>query len=280
MGRTPTANLRGATVLITGAAGALGTATARELARRGVKLALADRDAAGLDRLAGELRAQGTTVATFPVDMLDDAQLAALPDQVERDLSPVDIFISGAGLEINACLHTVTTEEIDVQLGLHLRSPMLLSAALVPRMRERGRGHIMIISSMSGKIPQPAKAPYAAAKAGSIAFTHALRRELAGTGVTASVVAPGVVTGAGQAHRAMEGSSADPTKVGGVTVEQCVEAILDALTHRRAEITVTGKPTGALSALQAAWPSAADWVLKRTGVGDFWLNVAKENGRC
>ncbi|MQA55435.1 SDR family NAD(P)-dependent oxidoreductase [Pseudomonas piscis] len=275
----PAVTLKGAVVLITGAAGALGGDVALRLASRGAKLALADRDEAGLDRLINDCALHKVVARKFVVDLLDSEQLLALPDRVEQTLGPIDVFVSSAGIEINACLHTISPQEIDVQLGINLRGPMVLTSKIVPGMRARKRGHVVIISSMSGKVFLPAKSVYAAAKAGSLAFAHALRRELVGTGVTTSVIAPSVVMGAGQAHRAMLGTALDPKKLGAVTIEQCTNAVLDALDRQLSEVTVTGRPSGILTAVQAVWPGLADLIIRMSGVDQFGLVTAEKNGR-
>lgn len=275
----PAVDLDGAVVLITGAAGALGAETTRRLAMRGARLAMADRDAAGLERLVAELAASKATAVPYAFDALNDDELLALPARVEADLGPVDVFVSSAGVEYNAGLHTTSVAEIDLQLGLHLRGPMLLTAALIPGMRERGRGHIVIISSLSGKLYLPAKSVYAAAKSGSLAFTHALRRELRGTGVTASVVAPSVVTGAGQAHRAMEGTDVDPAKLSGVTVAQCADAVLDALDDQRSEVMVTSGITAIVTGAQTVYPPLADLIVRIGNFDRFGIAAAEKDGR-
>lgn len=271
----------GAVVLITGAAGALGSTVARQLARRGAVLALADLDEVGARALADELTAKGARAQSFGCDVLDDNALAELVDQIQATLGPVDILISSAGVEINAAFHTVSVDEIDTQLGLHLRSPMLLTRNVLPGMLERDRGHIVVISSMSGKIPLQVKAPYAAAKAGSIAFCHSLRRELAKTNVAVSVITPGVVSGQGQAARALAGTTVRvPKSLGSVTVDEVATAVVATLDNRAAEVAVQPRFPLLLNALQAAAPAVADRVLAASGIGDFWAAVARQDGRA
>lgn len=271
----------GAVVLITGAAGALGSTVARQLARRGAVLALADLDEVGARALADELTAKGVRAQSFGCDVLDDNALAELVDQIQATLGPVDILISSAGVEINAAFHTVTVDEIDTQLGLHLRSPMLLTRNVLPGMLERDRGHIVVISSMSGKIPLQVKAPYAAAKAGSIAFCHSLRRELAKTNVAVSVITPGVVSGQGQAARALAGTTVRvPKSLGSVTVDEVATAVVATLDNRAADVAVQPRFPLLLNALQAAAPAVADRVLADSGIGDFWAAVARQDGRA
>ncbi|SIS23442.1 NADP-dependent 3-hydroxy acid dehydrogenase YdfG [Williamsia sterculiae] len=273
-------DLTGRVALITGSAGALGSEAARRLAARGVRLALADLNSDAVDTLAADLTRSGAEAVAFSGDVLDDAQLHELTAAVIDTFGRVDVFVSSAGVEINAAFHTVSTREIDTQLGLHLRSPMLMVRDLLPGMLERNSGHIIVVSSMSGKIPLPVKAPYAAAKAGSIAFCHSLRRELDDTDVAVSVIAPGVVTGGGQAHRALEGSAVRvPRSLGTVSIGEVATVIDDVLDSRAPEVAVQATPPFLLNALQSAAPDVTDHILKASGIGDFWRAVAREQGR-
>jgi short-subunit dehydrogenase len=261
-------------VLVTGAGGALGEALARAFAAEDASLLLSDLDEAALRRLAATLEPDGE-VAIRAADLLDDAELDALVEAVEGELGPVDVFVSNAGIETNDRFVALRGDEIDAQLGIHLRAPMLLTRALLPGMIRRGRGHVVIVSSLNGKLPFPRKAPYAAAKAGSIAFVHALRRDLRGEPVGVSVICPALVRGAGQAERAIESSGARPPRQAGTcTPEQCARAAVRAVKEGRAEVAVSERPTAPLAALQWGFPRIADYALELTGMPRFWRQVA------
>lgn len=271
----PITDLRGANVLLTGAAGALGTATARLFAQAGANLGLSDRDPEALAQTAKMARDHGVRVAALECDVLDDEQLRALASRAEADLGPLDVIVSSAGIEFNAFFEGVSFAELDRQLAIHLRSPMLLIHSALPGMLERGRGHVVVVSSLNGKVPFPCKVPYSAAKAGSIAMVHALRREYQDRPIGFSVVMPALVTGGGQAARAMESSGIAPPKGAPVaTAEQCAEAIRDAILHNRAETAVSSRPTAVIAALQWSLPTIADRLLERSGMPDFWRRVA------
>lgn len=264
-------NLEGRTVLLTGAAGALGTATASVLAEAGARLALSDLPGEALEQAAERVGG-----VALPCDVLDDEQLQALPDRV--DGGP-DVVISSAGIEFNARFHEVDASDLDRQLAIHLRAPMLLIRAALPGMLARGHGHVVVVSSLNGKIPFPRKVPYAAAKAGSIAMVHALRRDYRDEPVDFSVVMPALVTGGGQAARAMTQAGVDvPRLAPTATAEQCAQAIRDAIVHNRAEVAVSSTPNAPLAALQWAFPRAADRLLEATGMPDFWRRVG-DRGR-
>uniref|UniRef100_UPI003F588B1F SDR family NAD(P)-dependent oxidoreductase n=1 Tax=Mycolicibacterium obuense TaxID=1807 RepID=UPI003F588B1F len=211
-------------------------------------------DDAWMVRTGGVTAASRQLAARLGISVLEPTDLARL-----EEFHPVDL----------------------TQLGLHLRSPMLLTRNVLPGMLERDRGHIVVISSMSGKIPLQVKAPYAAAKAGSIAFCHSLRRELAKTNVAVSVITPGVVSGQGQAARALAGTTVRvPKSLGSVTVDEVATAVVATLDNRAAEVAVQPRFPLLLNALQAAAPAVADRVLAASGIGDFWAAVARQDGRA
>jgi NAD(P)-dependent dehydrogenase (short-subunit alcohol dehydrogenase family) len=97
-------DLRGVNVLITGAAGALGTATARLMAEGGANLALSDRDGGALAQTVKMAEGLGARVAAVQCDVLNDAQLSSLVSRAEAELGPLDVVISSAGIEFNASL--------------------------------------------------------------------------------------------------------------------------------------------------------------------------------
>lgn len=272
--------LRGATVLLTGAGGALGEAFMDAFAAQGARLVLSDLDAGALEPRAARLRERGVQASVRAANLLEDDGIDGLLEAVEGDLGPVDVLVSNAGIETNARFDRLTREDIDAQLGIHLRAPMLLTHALVPGMIRRGRGHVVIVSSLNGKLPFPRKAAYSAAKAGSIAFVHSLRRDLRDEPVGVSVICPALVRGGGQAERAIEESGAEPpSRAGSCTPEQCAEAAVRAVTDGRPEIAVSERPTSPLAALQWGFPRIADHALELTGMPAFWRRIAaREEG--
>ena len=273
-------SLRGATVLLTGAGGALGDAFVDALAAEGANLILSDLDASALDERASRARGRGATVEVVAADLLSDEGIDELVRAVEDAPGPVDVLVSNAGIETNARFDRLAREDLDAQLGIHLRGPVMLTHALLPGMLERGRGYVVIVSSLNGKLPFPRKAAYSAAKAGSIAFVHSLRRDLRDEPVGVSVVCPALVRGAGQAERAIEESGAKPpARAGSCTPEDCAAAVVEAITTGRPEIAVSSRPTALLSALQWGFPRAADRGLELTGMPAFWRRVAAREER-
>ncbi|MGH2841508.1 MAG: SDR family NAD(P)-dependent oxidoreductase, partial [Solirubrobacteraceae bacterium] len=163
----------GRSVLITGATGGLGHAIARQLAAAGAHVILSGRRADVLEDLSKELGAE-ISVA----DLSDPHSVRALTEAH----ADVDILVANAGLPGSGRLESFSEEEIDRALSVNLRAPMMMAHALAPRMVQRGSGHIVIMSSLSGKTATAGSSIYNATKFGLRGFAGALRAELHGTG--------------------------------------------------------------------------------------------------
>ena len=181
----------GSRVLVTGASGGLGQAIATGLHARGAHVVLTARRAELLEATAAALG--GQRVDVLPADLADG-------DDVERlagAAGAVDILVHNAGLPGTGRIESFTPEQIDRALNVNLRAGMQLTRALLPGMLERGRGHLVFISSMSGKVPLAYSSVYAATKYGLRGFAGCLRDDLHRTPVGVSAIFPGPIEGAG-----------------------------------------------------------------------------------
>jgi short-subunit dehydrogenase len=272
--------LAGETVLVTGAAGLVGGHLGAVLAERGANLALTDVDAEQLEERARELRDRGTGVAVLECDLMDADQLEALAERVERALAPVDVLVNNAYAELTSRFDRLTREELDVQIDVNFRAPLALTRSVLPQMLERGRGHVVNVASLTGKLAFSHKAHYTAAKAGLIAFSHALSRELAAEPVGVSVVSPALVDEGGVSEAAREGGVEPPRLAGTCSPRDVAEAVADSILDGKVERTVSSRPTALLSALQASAPSLAWRVLRLSGMPRYWETIARQRGRA
>ena len=135
-------NLSGRTVLLTGATGGLGQAIARRLHGAGAALTLTGRRTDVLEPLAAEIGAR-----SLPVDLTD----AAAVEQLAADCADVDVLVANAGLPASGHVLSFDVAQIDRALDVNLRAPMVLSRVIGERMAERRCGHIVLMSSLSGK---------------------------------------------------------------------------------------------------------------------------------
>lgn len=182
-------DLNGRAVLLTGAAGGIGSALARQLAGHGARLALVDLDAAGLDRLATEL--PGST--THRMDLTDRAALAGLVPDVVAAHGGLDVLICNAGLTVFGRFADLAPTEIDAVLEVDLTSVLHLVALALPELRARDQAHVVLVSSMAGLQAFPFQSIYSAAKHGLRAYGESLRWELAAEGIGVSTVLPGTI---------------------------------------------------------------------------------------
>ncbi|MDO8210539.1 SDR family oxidoreductase [Conexibacter sp. CPCC 206217] len=180
--------IQGTTVLLTGASGGIGQAIARALAARGATLVLTGRRAEVLEPLAQELGGRALSV-----DLAD----RAAPERLVEQAGDVDVLIANAALPASGTLDDFTLEQIDRALDVNLRAPIALAKLLAGPMAARGRGHIVFISSLSGKSAQPGGSLYSATKFGMRGFALGLREDLRDSGVGVSTVFPGFIRDAG-----------------------------------------------------------------------------------
>jgi uncharacterized protein len=220
--------LDGSTALLTGATGGIGQAIAVALDAAGARVLLNGRRAELLEELQTRLR-EGA--ASLPADLVEPGAAAELAERA----GAVDVLVANAGLPGSGRLDGFTPEEIDRALDVNLRAPMQLTRALLPGMLERGRGHIVLVSSLSGKVASSGSAVYSATKFGLRGFAAGLREDLHLSAVGVTVVYPGFVSEAGMLA---ESGARLPRWVGTVTPEQVAEAVVKGVEREKAEIDV------------------------------------------
>jgi short-subunit dehydrogenase len=220
--------LQGSKVLLTGATGGIGQAIARALHAAGAELVVTGRRAEVLNELRDAL---GDRVTPLPADLSDRDALAELA----RAADGVDILVANAALPASGPIEDFSPEEIDRALEVNLRAPIQLTRALVPGMVERGRGHVVLISSLSGKVSSPGSGLYSAAKFGLRGFGGSLRQDLEGSGVGVSLIYPGFISDAGMFADA---NVKLPPGVGTSTAGEVAEAIKRAIEQDEPEVDV------------------------------------------
>lgn len=183
-------NLQGKRILITGAGGGIGYHLALALAKKGGALLLADREVELLEKLRGEIAASGGRASVVAADLLQDGAPEQLADAAVRELGEVDILINLAGIISFNLFQNETMQGIERLWRVNVIAPMQLTRALLPHMLARGNGRIVNIGSVFGSIAFPFFANYSANKFAVRGFSQALRRELEGSGVGVTYVAP------------------------------------------------------------------------------------------
>ena len=220
--------LRGKTALLTGATGGLGRAIAAALAHRGAGLILSSRKGAELEELASELPGE------HRVAVADLAEPGAALELIAA-AGEVDVLVANAGLPGSGRLDSLTSTDVERAVRVNLEAPMLMAHAVLPRLIRLGSGHVVMVGSLSGLAPTARQSVYNGTKFGLRGFTLGLREDLRGTGVGASLVAPGFVREAGMFA---DSKASTPPGMGTASPQQVGEAVVEAIEKNRGEITV------------------------------------------
>jgi short-subunit dehydrogenase len=176
--------------LITGAAGGIGRAVSAELVRRGARVLLVDRDARALAVTAEALSSAGANVQQQVCDLTSGEDRARLCEVASRWNGGINVLINNAGLNPFGLYEDLTGAQIDAALHVNLHAPMHLCQQLLPHLRRQAPAVILNTGSVFGTIGFPGYVAYSTTKFAMRGFSEALRRELAGSGVTVQYFAP------------------------------------------------------------------------------------------
>jgi short-subunit dehydrogenase len=188
---TATTEFQGKWALVTGASAGIGVALARDLARRGAKLILTARRRERLESLAAEFSAQGVEARIVVADLNDPAAPQHIYDATEGAGLAVDILINNAGLGQYGAFHSSPPEQEFSMVRVNCEAVVRLSRLFVPRMVERRRGWVLVVSSGASFQPLPYLTTYAATKVFDRFFALGLAAELAQYGIKVTALCPG-----------------------------------------------------------------------------------------
>jgi short-subunit dehydrogenase len=258
-------DLAGSRALITGATGGIGMAIARRLHARGATVVISGRQAEVLEGLRAEL-AERTEVLV--ADLADRDQVTALPGRAGK----VDVLVANAALPASGHLVGFAPGEIDRALDVNLRAPVMLARDLAPAMSERGYGHLVFVSSLSGKSGSAGSSLYSATKFGLRGFGQGLHEDLRSAGVGVSTVFPGFIRDAGMFH---ESGAKLPFYVGTRTPDQVAKAVVKAIERGKLEVDVAPFGLKVGTALAGLAPATVLALQRRLGSHDIAADMAR-----
>ena len=249
-------SLTGKVAVVTGGGRGIGKAISHALAREGVRVAIADLDAAVAQQAASEV---GSGAVGLALDVTDRLAFTEALDRLEAELGPVDILVNNAGIMPVGPIEHESDATTLRQLELNLHAVIHGSREAVRRMKPRGAGNIVNIASLAGKAGAPGGATYSACKHGVVGLSESLRGELYGTGVEIHVVMPAFV------NTELAAGTKEIRGVKRSTPEDVANGIVDALKFTRFEVWVPKNLKG-LIASQALTPRRfSEWLGRKMG---------------
>lgn len=267
--------LRDKTAILTGASRGLGVELARALASKGVHLALAARDEEGLRRTAAELERFGVRTIVVPTDVTKVADLETLVARTTDELGPPDLLVNNAGIDTIAPFKTFDMDRMDAIVATNLTAVMKLTRLVLPGMIQRRRGHVLSVSSASGKSGVPYYAVYGATKHALVGFSWSLRAEMAQHGVGVSVVCPSFVSDTGM-YANRSNNAKPPRSIATVTAPEVASAAIKAIEKDKAEVVVARGLAKVADVFYALSPDVSIKVARRMGVDAFLATTISE----
>ena len=244
-------DLEGAVVVVTGASSGFGELTALRFARAGSRVVLAARRLDRLQALAERIGAEGGSAIPVACDVTELEQLTALRDHVAETHGRCDVLVNNAGIRGGGPFEQADLAYLDRVLEVNLRAVIRGTKLFIPMMLERGRGHIVNVASLAGRIVPPGAAVYGATKHGVVAFSEALYYELAPKGILVTSVNPGFSPTEGFPATGPTLIRVDPDDVATLIVEVVRKGIAP-------EISIP-RPLAALQAFRILTPPLYRW---------------------
>jgi len=230
-----TRKLEGKVALVTGASSGIGAATALALVEEGARVAIAARRAERLEALAVCVRASGGAALPIACDVSNEAQADAMVERVQRELGPLDMLLAVAGVGVAGPFRNTTTAEYRQMVDVNILGMLYPIHAALPAMTKRGQGHVVIVSSGTGRYTHPSVV-YSGTKHAASAIAESLRREVGADGIRVTAIEPGAVKTEFTSHMRADVRDAVARRLGDMEqleAEDIAAAILYAVTQPR-----------------------------------------------
>ncbi len=263
-------------IVLTGAPGGLGTYLVAALAPFRPRMLLVASPGFSLAEACESARVLGAEAHDLIADLRTDAGIIATVDTAMSVLGGIDILINNAGIEYTSLLHELSEQQMLDVMQVNLIAAMRLTQRFLPAMLAQKRGRIINMASLAGRTPPACQEPYAASKAGLIAFTSSLRASYKGTGVSANVLCPGFVeAGIYKRLREQTGCVA-PATFGTSTPQAVAKALLNVIASDAPEVIVNSLPMRPLLMIQQAFPRLYEALIHATGGHAFFQTIAQK----
>lgn len=185
--------LREKVALVTGGGQGIGQAIALSFAYEGAYVAVADRNLTAAETVAGEIQAAGGKALAVQVDVTDQVQVSAMVEAALSSFGQIDILVNNAGTAFHKFFSQSTSQDWEIDFNVNLRGAVNCSKSVIQQMIDRRYGKIVSIASDAGKIGEARLVTYSAAKAGVIAFSKALAKEVGRYGINVNTISPGTI---------------------------------------------------------------------------------------
>lgn len=259
-------NIRGKTIVITGAARGIGHATAKALLARGARVVIGDRDVALQESAVAELTKLGQ-VSGYPLDVTDRESFSTFLDKARTDGGGhIDALINNAGVMPIGPFLDQSEQAIRSSIEVNLYGVLTGCQLVLPGMIKRRSGHIINISSMSGMIPVPGQVAYVGAKYGVVGLSAALADEMAPHGVTVSVVMP-PFTNTELISGTKTTAASKP-----VEPEEIAAIIVKTLDKPKTHVSIPGPIRFVAAGASMLGPRGRRWLNRRLGLDHVFLD--------
>jgi short-subunit dehydrogenase len=259
--------LEGRTVIITGASSGIGRETAHEFTRRRAHVVLASRSRDKLQALAADLADYPGRRLVVATDVTDRLAVEALIRRTVEEFDSLDVLVNNAGVGLFAPIADGRLDNMHHLFNVNFWGAVHCIQAAVPYMRRQGRGHIVNVSSVAGKVAAPYIGIYGATKFALIAVSDALRSELAGTGIHVSTVYPGLTDTSFRGNMLREVELPDPPRyLPSAGPAAVARRIVQAVRWNLRDAYVRLEDLAAVAAYPLA-PCLADWAVRLLWLG-------------
>ena len=262
------------TVLITGASQGIGKETALLFAQNGYNVVLAARQSDRLEALAHEIRAFHHSAIAIPTDVRDSSQVKNLMDRAIAEYGSIDVLVNNAGVYISGTADSFTLEDWHTALDTNLWGYIHTIHYLLPHFLAQGKGMIVNVASIGGRVPIPYLVPYSTSKFAVDGLTRSLRSELSPKGITVCGIYPNLIKSNFMERAIFRGKNEEDAIARRQQVEQVLsvpgvekpedvaKAIWEAVENKREEVIVGSANMSVIS--NRLFPDLLQWVIRRT----------------